>query len=374
VARADLYDVAVVGGGPAGLGVAIECARRGLSVVVAEQHPQLPDKACGEGIMPSGVRVLESLGVRARLSPNDSAPLAGVSYVDSKGRFARGRLPSLGLAVRRTALVEAMCAVARAEGAEIRLGCRVLSYRRAPNEVCLATSQGWLAARVLVAADGLTSHLRHAEGLDVPCRGERRFGLRRHFACPPWSSSIEIHLADDAEAYVTPVSDRCVGVAFLWSEPWHADRFEATTGRARWTRLATKFPALAERLGEALAVSEIRGAGPLRQRSRARVADRFALVGDAAGYVDAITGEGIALALSSASALARALPDALVRGATRASLAGYEREASHLFRRYALFTRSVLGMVERPALRRSALSVFRRAPGLFDMALSAFAE
>jgi 2-polyprenyl-6-methoxyphenol hydroxylase-like FAD-dependent oxidoreductase len=229
---------------------------------------------------------------------------------------------------------------------------------------------------MLVAADGLRSSLRRSEGLDAPCSGPRRFGLRRHFGLPPWSSSLEIHLANGAEAYVTPVSNCTVGVAFLWTEPRDPNQaFRSTSGfpsrwQRRWDWLAGKFPRLMDRLAGSSPQSSIRGAGPFEQASRARIADRFALVGDAAGYVDAITGEGISLSLMSACALAGTLPDALAKGAHREALVPYELESRRLFRRYELMTRSLLGVIRRPRLRRSLFGLFQEAPALFDLLLA----
>jgi 2-polyprenyl-6-methoxyphenol hydroxylase-like FAD-dependent oxidoreductase len=361
----EALDVAVVGAGPAGLAVAIEAARRGLSVAVFERAGASPDKACGEGIMPAGVRALERLGVRARLPAGECRAFRGIRYVDTDGTSAEGTFSGAALAVRRTALVGAMAERAREVGADLRYGCELAAYRRSRDEVRLESDRGRETARMLVAADGLGSRLRQGEGLEVPLRGARRFGLRRHFARAPWSSCVEIHLGDGAEAYVTPVSEACVGLAFLWRElpspPAHG---------SPWDRLARKFPRLMELLQEASPISSIRGAGPLERVSRARTRDRFALVGDAAGYVDAITGDGISLSLRSAEVLARVLPDALVRGADRRALAPYEREFARLFRSYALLTRFVLAVARRPRMRKRALRVLRRFPRLFDGVLS----
>jgi flavin-dependent dehydrogenase len=162
---------------------------------------------------------------------------------------------------------------------------------------------------------------------------------------------------------VTPIGSDCVGVAFLWSESGREVLAESAT---RWESLQRLFPRLVARLEGATPCSRIRGAGPLERASRARTSDRFALVGDAAGYVDAITGEGISLSLLSSVALARILPDALRQGATRAALAPYEREFTHLFRRYAFATRGVLAVVRRRGLRRGILRTFRRFPRCFD--------
>ena len=158
-----------------------------------------------------------------------------------------------------------------------------------------------------MGADGLHSSVRRLAGLDLPpaststaaASGRQRFGLRRHFAVEPWTDLVEVHWADDLEAYVTPVDDDLVGVALL------------TSRREPFDVQLKEFPALAERLETARAAGDepgaTMGAGPLRQRSRARVSGRVLLVGDAAGYVDALTGEGIAVGLASARAAVAAI-------------------------------------------------------------------
>ena len=117
--------------------------------------------------------------------------------------------------------------------------------------------------------------------------------MRRHFRSAPWSEYVEVHWGEAAEAYVTPVAADEVGVALLGRDD----------GGSYTERLA-RFPMLAARLARAEAVSESRGAGPFWQRARARHAGAVALVGDAAGYTDAVTGEGITLGLLGAQALA----------------------------------------------------------------------
>jgi flavin-dependent dehydrogenase len=361
-----MFDVAIAGGGPAGLACAIEAALRGLEVVVLERRGMPCDKACGEGLMPAGVRALEWLGVRPLLDAHDAAPFCGIRYVQEDGTSAEGLLPEIGLGVRRVALAAAMLSRARAVGAEVRERVEVKSHVCTGHGVIIETSAGRVEARMLVAADGLSSKLRAAQGLDVVARGPKRFGLRRHFAVTPWTSFVEVHFAADAEAYITPAGARRVGVAFLWDDARaaHPISFEAMLAR---------FPGLAPRLAGAPHDSSVRGAGPLLRRSRGQVADRFALIGDAAGYVDAITGEGLSLALASAAALGRTLPGALAQGASAQALRPYEVAYQRAYGRYAWLARTLVYLSARPALRRRIIRVLGAHPRLFDRVLRAVA-
>ncbi|MGZ3449799.1 MAG: NAD(P)/FAD-dependent oxidoreductase [Polyangiales bacterium] len=354
-------DVAIVGGGPAGLAVAIGAARRGLSTLVLEARSGPPDKACGEGILPAGVRALDELGIACRL---EAVRLSAVRWIDRGGACAEADLPDGGgLGVRRTTLVRTLHDRALAEGAVVRSDIRVRSHRRTQQGMTLVTDAADLPridARVLVAADGLASPLRHAAGLDVPSRALRRFGMRRHFAVRPWSARVEVHLGEGMEAYVTPVAADCVGVAILFES-------QARKGLP-FDALLARFPALAARVAGSVPASPTLGAGPFACAARARVRDRFALVGDAAGYVDAVTGEGLSLAFRAAAALCAVLPDAVARDGSAEVLAVYDRAAAADFRKYAWLTRGVLALT-RTRLRSELLTAISRAPAALNAAV-----
>lgn len=351
-------DLVIAGGGPAGLAVAIVAAERGLDALVLEQRPLPPDKPCGEGLLPGGVRCLEALGARALLEPDGVAPLRALRWIDG-AVVAEAPLPAPGgLGIRRTSLSQALLARARALGAEVRQE-PVLGHRRGAGEVEVDTASGIHRARLLVAADGLASPIRRREDLEVPAPGPPRHGLRRHFACAPWSDAVEVHFADGLEAYVTPTGPRRVGVAFLCER--HA--------RAGVSELLARFPALARRLAGVPFDSRAAGVGRLARSSRARVLDRLVLVGDAAGYLDAITGEGVSLALASALALGRVLPEALAARATRQAFAAWERGEARRFAAYAIAVRAVLGLARRPGARRATLAFLARHPRAFARAV-----
>ncbi|ATB50670.1 NAD(P)/FAD-dependent oxidoreductase [Corallococcus macrosporus] len=357
------YDVAVVGGGPAGMAVAITTALRGLNTVVLERGRAPVDKACGEGLLPPGMAVMERLGVLPLLDDQGSHPFVGIRYVQEDGSTAEGLLPGKGaLGVRRVALASALVSRARTVGVELRERTQVLSHQRSGNGVVLRTAEGSVEAAMLVAADGLASPLRRAEGLEVEPTGPRRFGLRRHFVLAPWTPFVEIYFARGVEAYVTPTGVRRVGLAFLWEDG-------VVEGRVSFESLLSRFPALEARLSGVETDSQPRGAGPLARVSRARIADRFALVGDAAGYVDAITGEGMSLAFVCAESLGNLLPEALIQGATRESLAPYEQCFQRVFRKYSRSTGGLLMLARRPWLRRPVVRLLGKTPWLFERIL-----
>nr|WP_081444520.1 FAD-dependent monooxygenase [Anaeromyxobacter dehalogenans] len=358
-----LRDAVVVGGGPAGLAFAAAAAARGLDVLVLERRRGPVDKACGEGILPAGVAALERLGLRARLGPAQARPLRELRWVDASGAAARLVLPGPGgLGVRRLALEAALRARAREAGAELQEGAEVTEHRVLADRVRIAVAGGAAAeGRVLVAADGLGSPTRRRAGLERPVRAPERFGVRRHVDVPDAGDAVEVHFGDGVEAYVTPVGPRQVGVAFLF-ERGAARSFEALLGR---------FPALAARLEGAAFASPARGAGPLARAARARVADRLVLLGDAAGYLDAVTGEGLSLAFGCALDLAALLPGALARGATARDLGAYEAAWRRRYGPYARWTRLVLALARHPAVRRRVIALAAAAPRPFERAVAA---
>jgi flavin-dependent dehydrogenase len=360
-----MIDVAIIGAGPAGLAASIHAARQGLCTVVFERQSVPVDKACGEGLLPPALVELQRLGARRHLSDAECFPIRGIRYVVEDGTQAEGLLPApFGLGVRRLALSQALAQAAREAGAEIRERCMVKHVRRFRDHVELKTAskEEW-RARLLVAADGLTSTLRRRESLDGPQEQKRaRFGLRQHFQKRPWSDCVEVYFSRGVEAYVTPVGAERVGVALLWEDG-------AIDGGAAFDRLLERFPLLTRRLAGAPVDSRVRGAGPLLRSVRRLCLHRFVLLGDAAGYIDAITGEGLGLAFRSAAALGGILPQALAAGATPSALAPYERAARAYFRRYSFFTRSVLLLAQNERARGLTLRTLARFPGLFDALL-----
>ena len=295
--------------------------------------------------MPDGAARLAEIGVPVH--GELGRPFRGIRYV-SDSLEASGVFPDApGWGIRRTALHEALRRRAEDVGVELQWGVKVEGL----DARGFATSAGRVEASWLIGADGRKSSVRRMAGLAAKPARRRRFGVRRHFEIVPLTDHVEVHWADGAEAYVTPVSQNEVGVAVLWSG-----------GAGRFDGLMERFPMLRQRLAGAPARSRDRGAGPLENRSRDVVRGNLALVGDASGYLDAISGEGLALAFHHSAAVV----DAIEAGDLRL----YRRAHRQIARYPAAVTHLLLLLGERPWLRRRVVRSLANDTALMDRFLT----
>jgi flavin-dependent dehydrogenase len=341
-------DLLVIGGGPAGLATAIRARQAGLSVRLIDRARPPIDKACGEGVMPDGVAMLRQLGVEP--APAGMTPFRGIRYIDgdliAEGLFAG----SAGWGIRRLFLHQAL--VERAEELGVDLNWNVTAMGLSDG---VTTDRGVFTSRWIAAADGLHSRARRWAALEGRAARRRRYGVRRHFLIDHWTDLVEVHWADRCEAYVTPVGPGRVDVALLWSR-----------GKPRFDELLTSFPTLRRRLAGARVDSEDRGAGPLEQRVKAVVRGNLALIGDASGYLDAISGEGLSLSLHQAFALVEALE--------HDDLRAYAASHRRIRRLPGTMTRLLLVAEVRPWLRRRVVGALARDGELFSRMVSVTAR
>lgn len=332
-------DLLVVGGGPGGLATALHARRQGLSVIVAEPREGPIDKACGEGLMPGGLTELTALGVDPV-----GMPFRGIAYANEHRRAEALFRTGPGRGVRRTTLHAALAARAKEQDTEW-IRTKVTTVEQDAHGV---TAAG-VRARWLVGADGLHSAVRRSVRIAATTGTPRRHGLRWHYKVPAWSEFVEVHWSRLGEAYVTPVEPDLVGVAILSRQRPDLE----------W------FPWLASQLRDA-EHGHPRGCGPLRQVVSRRVAGRVLLVGDAAGYEDALTGEGISLAVKQATAAV----DAIVADAPQS----YERTWHRVTRDYRLLTRGlVLASTPQP-VRRALVPACTLLPPLFRWGVNKLAS
>lgn len=342
-------DMFVIGGGPAGLAAALAARRAGLDVVVVDRLQPPIDKACGEGLMPDGVAALAELGIDLTGVPG--LPFYGIRFVDgaldAEARFARGS----GLGIRRPDLHQILIDRARDAGV-------ILGWRTPVDGIHLAgvrVGGAVVGCRWIVGADGIQSKLRNWAGLHPAWSSAQRIGIRQRFRVKPWTDFVEVYWGPRCQAYVTPVAPDEVCVIAV----------DGVAG-PRLSDLATLFPSLARRLAGVEAVSPVRGALTRSLKLRAVTQGRIALIGDASGSVDAVTGEGLSQAFRQAAALGPALKTG--------DLAAYEVWHRRLARRPLLMARVLLTMGRHQALRRFGLRGLSAAPRLFELLLAAHVD
>lgn len=334
-------DVFVIGGGPAGLAAAIAARQQGFRVIVADSAQGPIDKPCGEGLMPHGLSALEKLGIL--LPEEDSYAFRGIRFL-IEGRSVEASFPdgASAMGVRRTVLHRLM--MNRAIGLGIDFLWQTPVTGVSEDGVHLGTRR--LNARWIIGADGSGSRVRRWAGLDSLRRKSCRYAFRQHFRVAPWTNRMELHWGRHGEIYVTPVSNDEVCVASISRDP-----------KLRLTKALQCFPELQARLHGAEVSSTERGAMTATSKLHRVSRGNVALIGDASGTVDAITGEGLCLAFSQALVLADCLR-------TR-DLAHYDREHRSLARRPQLTAQLMLTLDGRPRLQRRALLAFQKRPDIF---------
>ena len=316
---ADVVDVVIAGGGPAGATLALLLGRAGLSVELYEAKRFPREKPCGEGIMPAGVAVLERLGLRGAVG---GRPLASVRYhgfgLTAEAGFpaARGRRGARSRsAQRRLHLDETLLAAARATP-----GVRV--FEEAPVEGAAIENGRAVGLRVggelrrgglVVGADGLESPVRRSLGLDR-ARGAS-IGASA-CACttgsPPGATSRRASRSSSAAA--TSCTRRRSPTASCCSAALGDRDVLGPSARAAMDRWIGEQPLLREWLDGATPLTKPAGRAPVTRRARAGFAPGAVLLGDAARATDPLTAGGIAHALVTAERLAAIVPRALAEG------------------------------------------------------------
>jgi flavin-dependent dehydrogenase len=295
--------------------------------------------------MPDGIAAARSLGIP--LEQSGGWPFRGIRFVGNgvsvEADFPQGH----GLGLRRTALHELMVDRAAAAGVRLLWDARVTGIARDTVTVDdRAVRAGWI-----VGADGGNSIVRRWAGLEECERDTRRFAFRRHYRVAPWSEFMEIHWGDGCQMYVTPVAAAEICVVLISRDP-----------HLRLEDALHLFPELGRRLASSPPSSRERGGVSVSRRLRSVANRRVALVGDASGSVDAITGEGLCLLFHHAVLLA----DALASG----DLARYRAEHRRLGRRPEFMGDLMLVLDRSRRLRRRTLRAMASQPRLFARMLA----
>jgi flavin-dependent dehydrogenase len=339
-------DVFVIGGGPAGLAAAIAARQKGFSVVVADGAEAPIDKACGEGMMPKTQAALRSLGVEVQASLGYR--FRGIRFLQSGAEVTANFPEGQGLGIRRTRLHEAL--IDAADKCGVNLLWRTPVAGIASDAVRLNSRS--VKVRWVVGADGCLSRVRRWSKLDSTATSSCRMASRRHYRIRPWTEFVEVYWGPRIQAYVTPISAEEVCVATMGDTAEDAD----------FDRALSVLPELRERLAQAELCSRERGAITAMQSLKRVWRANVALVGDASGGVDAITGEGLRLAFRQAEALAEAM--------RAGDLRRYERAHRRLARRPIWMSGIMLALSRDEKMRSRTIRMLSRNPELFARLLA----
>ena len=318
------------------MAAAIATRRKGFNVAVADAILPPADKACGEGLMPDALAALSELGVS--IGAADSFPFRGIRFLDRRTAIQANFPTGCGRGVRRTTLHRMMIEQAEAVGVQLHWGAKAdLDAARCD----------WI-----IGADGENSLVRRWAGLDVRLRDRRRFGFRLHYRIKPWTDHMELYRGRDCQVYVTPVTPDSVCVAAI-----------SRNSQLRLADALREISGLEQRLKPSALISTERGAITSSRKLKAVCREHIALIGDASGSVDAITGEGLCLAFRQAAALAEAIECG--------DLSKYQRKHRQIARRPEMMARLLLTLGDHPHVRRAAMFAMTSHQGIFARMLAA---
>ena len=299
--------------------------------------------------MPQGVAALGTLGIS--LPPESAFPFRGIRFVDKEHSVRADFAGAMGYSVRRVRLHQLLVNHAVEAGVEFRWGERVTQI----DKDAVTTARERLSYRWLVGADGQNSQVRKWAGLDPRSVRRKRFGFCSHFQVRPWSDVAEVHWAGGCQLFITPMTGQAIGVAVLSRDP--ALRLEGALPR---------FPFLEGKLRGATPTTRELGDTTGLTILPAPARGRVALVGDASGTVDAVTGHGLSLSFQQAISLA----DALKRG----DLSSYKLAHKTIAAVPITMTRLMRLMAGNDWIRSRAIRLFEKTPRLFSRLLEIHTE
>lgn len=322
------YELVIVGASVAGASTAIALAPEGYRILLLDQAVFPRDKPCGEGIMPQGVQVLAELGLLQQVLDHGGTKVRGMRYRNRQGVVAEADFPpgvssiSFGVVMRRYHLDDLLLQRAKSfPNVSVREGFRVTEVVEesgsvrgvAGHPVQSPTQREVFHAPLTIGADGRHSVFHGSCGLSKTYLRRKRFGVTGHLtAVEGMSSYVEVLAHPDGEIYVAPCGQNVTLVALLLEE--RAMRFVKGDLTARYRSLLDRVEGFRERIAKSELVPPVSVVGPLGFTIEPCYRPGLLLIGDSAGFLDPITGEGMTLALKSVKAAVPLIKEAFTLG------------------------------------------------------------
>ena len=388
------HDAIVVGAGPAGAVTALGLARHGYRVLLLDRHRFPRAKPCGDCLSPEAARVLDRLGLLPRVAALEPARLRGWRIWSPDGAWFRGDFEAAArgdaraetsIAVARERLDAALLDAALEAGVELRAPVTVEDLIVGPRGVegIVGRTGGTrhrLRARLVVGADGLRSVVARRAGATRRPGALRKVSFTLHPILPAgFSGDVgEMHVVTGGCIGIAPVEAARSGFPIAHNVTFVMGRDEGGGGmgldpHARMRSLAERAPGLRDRLPvlfDAMARCDSPlASGPFDRPVRFVVADGLALVGDAAGYYDPFTGQGVCHALEAGERLAGVAAEALDyagESVPARRLRPYARWVARAHRPARGVQRAIEFVTARPSLMRRFTIALNDAPAFAD--------
>ena len=360
--RADQYDAIIVGAGPAGSITAALLAEKGFSVLLVDRAAFPREKACGEYTSPQTESALQRVGALDLIEPitnwlgrMDLVSPSGKRFTLDYGNALPG--PKTVFATPRTEFDAALVRHALRKGAHVQERTKVeavtLRNGRASGVVVRegeGNSRREISGRLIIGADGTNSVVARSLGAVSDVRWPRSLGLVARYkgynGLDGWG---EMHVSARGYAGLAPLRNGLVNVGLVMPQS-KARADNGLTSVERFERFAHSFPGVARCLEGAERVSSVRGIGPIGARASRSYGGGFLLVGDAAGFFDPFTGEGVYKAIRGGELAAEVGAGALeVNDLSARRLSVYGRLRRKEFAAKDVVCRMVQGFVGVPA-------------------------
>lgn len=330
-----VLDALIIGAGPAGSFAAYKLSQIGVSVVLLEKSSQLKRKVCGEYLCPAGAELLKSEGFDMS---STTLPLNGMLMVSSKGTEINADFPRLerskGLAINREIFDSYLLEKAKEAGARVLLGAEVKNISRSGEHWIVETATDRYITRLLVGADGRKSLVSKFLKNDVELP-VKRVALHAYALSEELNRRRgEMHLFENGSYVgVNPTGEHEVNFSLVLD----ADELQALGGpRSALNHYIHKSKNLSSRFTPFAEDDVITAAYPIQHRTRSIIpAPHVALLGDAAGFVDPLTGEGMYNALLSAKIFSEE-----IKKARSQSLIIQQKAFEHYEKRYSQVLKS----------------------------------